>query len=123
MELLVLTNLTWLCNPPTAIAFVIHLLLLLPADEIDPTERNELFESSRFLAELSVADSFFVDTPLPSIIGLAAILNSLDKCQTLSHEARTHYLRSVAEEIGISHEDSDISIAQNRLRLLVKNNE
>ena len=48
MELLVLNNLGWLTNPPTAIAFVMHLFLLLPDMSLDIKRR--VLESSRFLA-------------------------------------------------------------------------
>jgi len=48
MELLILTNLRWLVNPPTTIAFVMHLLLLLPGTNLDL--KREILESSRFLA-------------------------------------------------------------------------
>ena len=48
MELLILTNLRWLVNPPTTTAFVMHLLLLLP--DMNLNLKREIHESSRFLA-------------------------------------------------------------------------
>lgn len=100
-----------------------HLLLLIPADEIDPAERQDLFESARFLAELSVADSFFIDRVLPSVTGLAAIMMSLDDCETLSREAKAGYFQNVTGEVGILNRGNDILIARNRLRLLRAYNE
>eukprot|EP00571_Detonula_confervacea_P009599 CAMPEP_0172316580 /NCGR_PEP_ID=MMETSP1058-20130122/28739_1 /TAXON_ID=83371 /ORGANISM="Detonula confervacea, Strain CCMP 353" /LENGTH=235 /DNA_ID=CAMNT_0013030921 /DNA_START=127 /DNA_END=833 /DNA_ORIENTATION=- len=120
-ELLVLTNIRWLANPPTVIAFVMHLLLLLP--DMSLVSKREIFESSRFLAELSVADSFFI-AKLSSVTGLAAIINSLDECNipTMSPAIRADYLNCVSGAIGISHHNSQILAAQRRLRLLSKAN-
>ncbi|KAL7553173.1 hypothetical protein ACHAWF_016418, partial [Thalassiosira exigua] len=49
MESLILSNLHWSANPPTAISFVMHLLLLLPAS-LDQRSKANILESSRFMA-------------------------------------------------------------------------
>eukprot|EP00569_Conticribra_weissflogii_P003500 CAMPEP_0171340016 /NCGR_PEP_ID=MMETSP0878-20121228/8301_1 /TAXON_ID=67004 /ORGANISM="Thalassiosira weissflogii, Strain CCMP1336" /LENGTH=247 /DNA_ID=CAMNT_0011842017 /DNA_START=222 /DNA_END=965 /DNA_ORIENTATION=- len=125
MELVVLTHLTWLVNPPTAIAFAAHMILLLPSEKIDPGEREDLYESSRYLAELSVADSFFIDRALPSVTAFASILISLEECvTTLSSEAKTEYLQFVKRKTGISdRQTGNVMNAKNRLRLLKACNE
>ena len=115
MELLVLNSLRWLANPPTAIAFVMHLLLVLPDTTIESKRR--ILESSRFLAELSVADSFFI-SKRPSVVGLAAIVNTLDECQPRIPPAiKTRYINSVSGAIGVL-DNNEILAAQRRLRLL-----
>lgn len=48
-ELLVLMNSRWLVNPPTAIAFIMHLLLLLP-NNLNLDFKREILDSSRFMA-------------------------------------------------------------------------
>lgn len=114
-ELSVLSNLQWLANPPTTIAFVMHLLLLLP-DDIIWNERQEILESARFLAELSVADSFFVASE-PSVVGLAAIIISLSNT-SVPTASKSDYLDEAAGAIGVSCHDNKILEAQKRLRLL-----
>jgi hypothetical protein len=145
MELLILTNVRWLANPPTAIAFVLHLVHLLP--EMTSGSKRMVIESSRFLAgvyigelfficfqtntlssstacststypELSVADSYFIGTR-SSIIGMAAVMHSIDECcTTMSPMVRTQYLNCISAVIGASHDIGEISTAQKRLRLL-----
>mmetsp|Transcript_19550 Transcript_19550/g.33598 ORF Transcript_19550/g.33598 Transcript_19550/m.33598 type:complete len:275 (+) Transcript_19550:96-920(+) len=116
MELRILMILRWCVNPPTTIAFVMHLLLLLP--EISSNFRREILESSRFLSELAVADSFFI-TKRPSVVGMAAILNSLDECEIKMHQADAeNYLNSISNAIAISHNDAEIMAVRQRLRLL-----
>ena len=82
MEWKVVLSLDFHLNPPTALSFAIHFLLLLP-NEINEGDRKELFESTRFVVELSVADSFFVACK-PSIIAAAAIIMTLHQPSTLS---------------------------------------
>ncbi len=125
MELVVLTQLTWLVNPPTAIAFAAHMILLLPSNKIKPSERRDLYESSRYLAELSVADSFFIDRALPSVTAFASIQISLEECvTTLSSEEKNEYLQLIKRIIGISDRLTDnVLNVTNRLRLLKASNE
>mmetsp|Transcript_30131 Transcript_30131/g.72819 ORF Transcript_30131/g.72819 Transcript_30131/m.72819 type:complete len:281 (+) Transcript_30131:90-932(+) len=115
MELLVLNELRWLTNPPTVISFVMHLILLLPDMTLDT--KRKVLESSRFLAELSVADSFFIAKPC-SVTGLAAIINSLDECYaTMPSTERSQYLNHISGVIGVRDND-EVLAAQRRLQLL-----
>ena len=117
MELQILMSFKWLVNPPTAITFVMYLLLLLP-DDLGLDLKEKILESSGFLAELSVADSFFI-TRRSSATGLAAIMISLDQCNiNLSPTKRANYLNDVSNAIGIACEDDEIRVAETRLRLL-----
>jgi len=116
-EFLVLMNCEWLVNPPTAVAFVMHILLLLP-DNLNLDFKREILDASRFMAELSVADSFFI-SKRSSVIGLAAISISLDQCRIkLPLIESNNYLKGVASAIGVSHNDAEILAAKRRLHLL-----
>ena len=70
MELLILTNVRWLANPPTAIAFVLHLVLLLP--EMTSGSKRMVIESSRFLAGVYIGEFFYwiLDQYTLIIVGL-----------------------------------------------------
>lgn len=48
MEFIILNSLRWTVNPPTGIAFVMHMILLLP-DQLEIGPKREVLESSRFL--------------------------------------------------------------------------
>ena len=53
MEQVVLSNLNWLANPPTALSFVMHCICLLPDDMHLPAKRK-ILKDSRFLAGVLV---------------------------------------------------------------------
>ena len=53
MEQVVLSNLNWLANPPTALSFVMHCICLLPDDMHLPAKRK-ILKDSRFLAGMYV---------------------------------------------------------------------
>jgi len=76
MEVKILKALSWLVHPPTVVDFIYHILKLLPVQIREPV-RNKIFELSRYTAELSVCDPFFIEYP-PSMIAFAAILNVLE---------------------------------------------
>lgn len=125
MEWKVVLSLDFHLNPPTTISFAIHFLLLLP-NEINEGDRKELFESTRFVVELSVADSFFVACK-PSIIAGAAIIMTLQQPSTLSRSTlltlrEIHYCETILDQIGIDDEDSRLQKTQDRLKLLLRNN-
>lgn len=125
MEWKVVLSLDFHLNPPTTISFAIHFLLLLP-NEINEGDRKELFESTRFVVELSVADSFFVACK-PSIIAAAAIIMTLLQPSTLSRSTlftlrEIHYCETILDQIGIDDEDSRLQKTQDRLKLLLRNN-
>lgn len=125
MEWKVVLSLDFHLNPPTTISFAIHFLLLLPT-EINEGDRKELFESTRFVVELSVADSFFVACK-PSIIAAAAIIMTLQEPSTLSRSTlftlrEIHYCETILDQIGIDDEDSRLQKTHDRLKLLLRNN-
>lgn len=85
MELRLLTVLSWRVNPPTSVAFVHHLLKFVPSststhnnsNSVHRAVQRDLFELSRYVCELALADVYFCDRR-PSSVAYAAILNVMD---------------------------------------------
>jgi len=127
MELQVLFDCKWMVNPPTTLAFVMHLLLLWDPPPLSGVGRNDrasfvlerdwkldVLESSRFLCELAVADSFFSGRRSSSI-AIATLMNSLEKYALPLPPA-------LSSAISICPEDDEILEVRQRLRLLLTEN-
>ena len=118
MEVSLIRGLRWHLHPPTAHSFTKRFLHMVPLSTIAVDVLYDVLELSRFLAELSVIDYFFV-TQNPSHVAIAAIANAMQDIATVPMEARTHF----AEMIQRNH-NLDIQTCQtivecrNRLRLL-----
>ena len=76
MELNILQSLQWLVHPPTVVDFTSLLFTFLPSPVPMPT-RRQIFDTSRYLGELSVCDPNFIEVP-KSTIAFAAIINVID---------------------------------------------
>ena len=76
MELNILQSLKWLVHPPTVVDFTSLLLTFLPSPVPMPT-RRQIFDTSRYLGELSVCDPNFIEVP-KSTIAFAAIINVIE---------------------------------------------
>jgi hypothetical protein len=74
MEMTIMRYLEWYLHPPTATEFAYSLLSCLPVEHVSPSLRAEMFEWSKFLAEIAVYDCFFVRVR-SSTVALAAVLN------------------------------------------------
>jgi len=118
MEWQVLEALGWKLHPVTATSFVSHLLLFLPA-EASPSVRKELHELSKYLTELAVCDSYFVDQN-NSIVAFAAILNVMEDMgyAQLSAGIRERFLRDLMEKVGLSYGDPRVVTARQRIRAM-----
>jgi hypothetical protein len=83
--------------------------------------RHDILELSRFLAELSVIDYFFV-MHRPSVVALATLLNALDLVPGVSDTARQDFQRELHHIPGLDLSDLEIGNAveecRNRLHLL-----
>jgi hypothetical protein len=101
MEWKVLIALNWKLHPPTQYAFVSHLVLFLPQEAPSPV-RKELFELSRYLTELAVCDSYFVEVN-NSTAAFAAILNVME---------------DMASMVGLSHSATSVIAARKRLKTM-----
>lgn len=76
MEIKILHSLSWLVNPPTAVDFIADFLKFLPCS-VPFNLRQRLYMTSRYMAELSICDPFFMDY-FPSTIAFAAVVNSIE---------------------------------------------
>jgi len=119
MEMIILNALGWAVHPPTAYSFLSHLLLFLP-QEAPTTVRKDLHELSRYLSELTVCDSFFVDQNA-STVAFASILNVMEDMSysRLSAGIREKFLRDLSEKVGFNYRDPAVSAARERIRAMV----
>jgi hypothetical protein len=118
MEWKVLCALNWNLHPPTQYAFVSHLVLFLPQEAPSPV-RKELFELSRYLTELAVCDSYFVEVN-NSTAAFAAILNVMEDMSyaRLSAGIREKFLRDIASMVGLSYNATSVIAARKRLKTM-----
>lgn len=118
MEWKVLFALGWRLHPPTEYAFVSHLILFLP-NETNPATQKEIFELSRYLTELAVCDSYFVDVD-KSIVAFASILNVMEEMShaLLPGGIRERFLRDLGWKVGLHYDLPAVSAARSRLRAM-----
>ena len=122
MEWNVLTSLEWKIHPPTSMSFISHLLLLLPP-QVDDACKEEIYALSRYITELSVCDSSFVEIN-PSSVAFAAILNSLEDRKYrkfISSSVRDQFVRSIERHVDIRQDDEHVAMARPKLKKLLKN--
>ncbi|CAB9521748.1 Cyclin-B2 [Seminavis robusta] len=117
MELELLRVLSWQVHPPTAYCFSKHILFLMPYTSISMDSRHDILELTRFLAELSVIDYFFVARK-GSSVALAALLNSMDEIPAVSKEAKEAFYNELQRIKGIDAESPEVLDCRERLRLL-----
>lgn len=115
MEWCILQALQWKVHPPTAYSFVYQILLFLP-QEASAAVRKEIFELSRYLTELTVCDSFFVDAN-QSWIAFAAILNVLEDLPytRLSAGIRERFLRDLRDLVSLNYRSTEVIAARQRI--------
>jgi hypothetical protein len=116
MEWEILHALEWKIHPPSQYSFVSNLLLFLP-QEANPTVRNSLSELTKYLTELAVCDSYFIDVP-NSVVAFAAILNIMEDMNytRLSGGLREKFLRDLHDKVGLSCYSRPVILARQRLR-------
>eukprot|EP00523_Entomoneis_sp_CCMP467_P011681 CAMPEP_0168720008 /NCGR_PEP_ID=MMETSP0724-20121128/1336_1 /TAXON_ID=265536 /ORGANISM="Amphiprora sp., Strain CCMP467" /LENGTH=376 /DNA_ID=CAMNT_0008766587 /DNA_START=90 /DNA_END=1220 /DNA_ORIENTATION=+ len=118
MEISLIRGLSWHLHPPTAHSFTKRFLHLVPLSSIALDVLYDVLELSRFLAELSVIDYFFV-TQRPSHVAVAAIANAMQDIASVSFEAQNEFGQLMLSSYGIDILGStDIMECRNRLRLL-----
>lgn len=61
MEIRILQSISWFIHPPTVVDFISHLLKFLPPTVPMPVRQN-IYELSRYMAELSICNPFFLGT-------------------------------------------------------------
>lgn len=120
MEWMVLTSLNWHIHPPTSMSFLSHLLLLLPP-QVSDSSKEDIYALSRYITELSVCDSSFVEIN-PSAVAFSAILNSLEDRRyrrLISTSIRDQFLRAIATHVGLRQEDEHVLMARPKLKRLL----
>lgn len=91
MEVQILKALGWRVNGPTAHDFTSHLLALLPhVSSCSDRVTKDLVDFSRYQIEVAVSD-YDLCLQKPSIVALAAILNSTDGIDTKLFTARQRF--------------------------------
>lgn len=121
MERRILNALGWKVHPPTHYSFISYLLLLLP-QEANSVVRKEIFELSRYLSELAVCDSYFVDVN-NSTVAFAAMLCVMDDISysRLSAGLREKMLVDISQKVGLNHYSRPVLAARERLRTMFTN--
>mmetsp|Transcript_11301 Transcript_11301/g.25336 ORF Transcript_11301/g.25336 Transcript_11301/m.25336 type:complete len:364 (+) Transcript_11301:270-1361(+) len=118
-ELRVLEALSWKVNPPTHVSFVSHLLQFMPS--LHSSVRRDLFELSRYLCELCLCDSHFIDYR-PSSVAYASILNVFEHMQTtnasISIEKRKAFTTNLLHLLDLNHNDSEVIAARSRMHAM-----
>jgi len=120
MEWQVLNSLNWHIHPPTSMSFLSHLLLLLPP-QVSDSSKEDIYALSRYITELSVCDSSFVEIN-PSAVAFSAVLNSLEDRRyrrLISTSVRDQFLRAIATHVGIRHDDEHVIVARPKLKRLL----
>jgi hypothetical protein len=109
--------LKWLVHPPTGCCFAKSYLQLLSNEDVSLDLRYDILELSRFLTELSVIDYYFV-IHRPSVVGLAALLNSMEELPSCSAASRVTLIQAVQKITSLNALSPEVIDCRNRLRLL-----
>lgn len=120
MELEILQALAWLVHPPSVVEFITLFLKFLPPEILMPV-RNDIFELSRYLAELSVCDPFFIEHT-NSDVAFAAILNVLEddvSYDCVSHSSRERFLRDLQTHLALGRGKGTVRLARDRLQTML----
>jgi Cyclin, N-terminal domain len=76
MERKILHTLSWQIHPPTAKAFVVRLMFLIPMDILSEAETRNIFDLANFQVELSILIPSLIGTNA-STVAIAALINSM----------------------------------------------
>lgn len=96
MEMTIMRSLEWYLHPPTSTEFSYSILSCLPVEHVSPSLRTEMFEWSKFLAEIAVYDCYFVAIP-PSMVALAAVLNVMNDMKLIEQSRPTSLDTSITD--------------------------
>ncbi len=121
MEMRMLTELSWLVHPPTTVDFIYELIKTMPSS-VPAVTRQDIFELTRYIAELSVCDPFFVEQDSSST-ALAALLNVLEDevgLEVIPRDTRTTILHDITANFPWFVDNIDaVNDCRERLRDLI----
>lgn len=120
MEGKILNALDWHMHPPTTLAFVRQILLLLessPSFGISPEVIHTISQTAQFLTELSVCDYFFVPRK-SSDIATACVLTAMETIDetSLSSSARAGFIHLISLVAGIDCTSFKVLDCQDRIK-------
>lgn len=125
MEKEILMSLGWRMNGPTTHDFLSHILEVLPFSAHKSCESisRTLSDFSRFQVELAVSD-YDLSIQKPSIVALAAILNSAEGVDGIMFRAqcRRQYLTYISNELGMDPFSPQVNAIRTRLLKLFSEN-
>lgn len=119
MELKILSALSWKIYAPTPLSFLSEFLHFLPQELVSAVERKEVYEISKYLAELAVCEASFVGRP-NSVVALAAIANVMEAMtfERFSQDDKEEYLETLSELMGQTFSSQSICETRDRLRVM-----
>ena len=120
MELKILHSLSWLVNPPLASEFI-PIVLNLPSLSLHSFVRQQIFESSQYMVELTVCDPFFIEST-PSVIAFAAILNALEEdidSLSFSSANRSKFLQEMFISLSLKESDHEVCMHRERMQKIL----
>lgn len=124
MEQSILDTLKWRVHPPTTLAFLELLMLLLPQGACcTPFTRRALYERIKFLLELCVTVQFFF-TRNPSHIAIAAFIEVMqheDKPNVPEVRYQKHFKKCVWSMCGIDCESDGVVECVEAVTVIHKN--
>lgn len=118
MELKIFSALSWKLHLPTPLAFISEFLHLLPP-EVTSSEQREVYELSKYLTELAVCESSFVERQ-NSVIAIAAIRIIMERMNfiDLNQEANEKFVLAVSEIMGQTSESETTRDTRERLQIM-----
>ncbi|KAL7510691.1 hypothetical protein ACHAXN_007557, partial [Cyclotella atomus] len=124
MEQSILDTLEWRVHPPTTLAFLDLLLLLLPQGACDTSfTRHALYERIKFLLELCVTVPFFF-TKNPSHNAIAACIEVMqheDKPNVPEVKYQKHFKKCIWSICGIDCESDEVVECIDAMAIIHKN--
>lgn len=116
MEKVILESLQWRLNPPTATAFVQHIIALLPSS-FSPNDRSRLLNVALYQAELALFDHRLVRANAASTIAAAAVSNAVESIGSLECplSLKGAFMKNVHRVIGSLPGIDDLRDCQTQL--------
>ncbi len=111
MECEILKSISWLVHPPTANCFLCMYVEFFP-HEMTKATKLFIYENAKYLTELSVFDSYFVDhrASTVSYAAIKCVLDGESSSRYLSLEQKRRILFNIKEKFGLLSNNHDFDI-------------